>query len=562
MVEEMARPWLAHYEPGVPATLEVPSRWFHEIVQDTVGEFPDRTALIYYGARWSYARLWEESGRFAAAVYQDGVRPGDRVALYLPNCPAFPIAFLGTLRLGATVVQVSPLYLGQDLVGLLKDAGPKAIVTLEILHPHLAQVRGEVSVPLEYVARLREFYPAARRPFVNLVLRRRKFPTAFPTGPSIRPWRAALRAWGEFPGPSGDPAKTVAVLQYTGGTTGLPKAAMLSHRNILANALQCAAWFHNPRGSATVLASIPLFHIYGLTVAMNFPLVHGGTIVLQTRPDPSEILRLIDRYHPSEFPGVPALYQAINRHPKVGRYDIRSIRTCLSGSAPLPLEVSKRFEELTGGRLLEGYGLSEASPVTHANPLEGERRVGTIGLPFPSTDHRVVDLETGSRSLATGEVGELAVRGPQVMLGYYGRPEETAAVLRDGWLLTGDIASIDADGYATIVDRKKDLIVVGGFKVYPREVEEVLLQHPSVTDAAVVGVPDDHLGEVAKAFVVVRPGTDPSEAELREFVRARIAHYKAPRTIEFRPTLPRSGIQKVLRRVLREGAPPVATGPG
>jgi long-chain acyl-CoA synthetase len=563
VAEELARPWLAHYEQGVPATIDVPDRRYPEFVQDSVREFPDRTALIFYGARWSYTRLWEESGRFAAALHRDGIGSGDRVALYLPNCPAFPIAFLGALRLGATVVQVSPLYLGQDLVTVLHDARPKALVTLEILFPQLEKVAAEAPVPLAYVARLREFYPPLKRPFVNIVLRRRKLPTAFPDHPSVRRWSAAVHGSDTFPAPSGDPATEVAVLQYTGGTTGTPKAAMLSHRNIVANARQCEAWFHGPRGTSIVLASIPLFHIYGLTVAMNFPLFHGGTIILETRPDPDEILQLIDRYHPTEFPGVPALYQAINHHPKVGRYDIRSIRICLSGSAPLPIEVSRRFEELTGGRLLEGYGLTEASPVTHANPCEGERRTGTIGLPLPSTDQRIVDLETGNRPLAIGEIGELAVRGPQVMLGYYQRPEETAQVLRDGWLLTGDIASADADGYVTIVDRKKDLIDVGGFKVYPREVEEVLYQHPAIAEAAVIGVPDEKLGEVVKAFVVLKAGSVATGPELIEFVRARIAHYKAPRSIEFRTSLPRSGIQKVLRRVLRgEPAAGAPTVPG
>lgn len=555
-------PWFAHYESGVPRTVEVPPRRLSELVGESAARWADRTALIYYGARWSYRRFWEETGRFAAALHREGFRAGDRLALYLPNCPAYPIAYFGALRLGVTVVQVSPLYIGQDLVRLLKDARPKGLVTLEILHPNLAKVAGEVKVPIVWVGRLREFYPPLFRPFVNLVLRRRKMPTAFPSGAEIRTWRSAVGSAGEFPEARGDPGSEIAVLQYTGGTTGRPKAAMLSHGNLVANALQCQAWFRTAPGQATVLAAIPFFHIYGMTVALNYPLLEGATIVLETRPDPSEILRLIQRYRPTEFPGVPALYQAINHHPKVGRYDIRSIRVCLSGSAPLPLEVAKRFEELTGGHLIEGYGLTEASPVTHANPIAGERRIGTIGLPFPSTDQRVVDLETGTRTLGVGEAGELQVRGPQVMLGYYGQPEETEQVLHDGWLSTGDIASIDADGYATIVDRKKDLIDVGGFKVYPREVEEVLFQHPAVGDAAAVGVPDEARGEAVKAFVVTKKGATVSEAELIQFVRERIAHYKAPRSIEFRDSLPRSGVQKVLRRVLREGAAPGATGPG
>jgi long-chain acyl-CoA synthetase len=553
------RPWLAHYPPGVPADIEIPPRRIPELVHGSVERWPDRTALVFYGARWSYRRMWAEAGRFAAALQRDGFRPGDRLAIYLPNCPMYPIAYLGALRLGLTVVQVSPLYLGQDLSGLLKDAAPKGIVTLEILYLNLEKIAAEFPLPLTYLAQLREFYPAFKRPFVNRVLKRRGMSTRVPTSSNVRRWHTVVRTVGDVPDHVGDPAQDVAVLQYTGGTTGTPKAAMLTHRNLVANALQCQAWFHTARpGKEIVLAAVPLFHVYGLTVVMNYPLFEGSTLVLMLRPEVDEVLQLISRYRPTEFPGVPALYQAINLHPKVSQYDIRSIRICLSGSAPLPISVAKTFEGLTGGNLIEGYGLTETSPVTHANPIGGERRAGSIGLPFPSTDQRIVDLETGERPMGPGEVGELAIRGPQVFLGYYRRPEETANVLKDGWLRTGDIATIDRDGYAYIVDRRKDLIIVGGFNVYPREVEEVLLQHPSVRDAAVVGAPDPTLGEIAVAFVVKKADTSVSEAELIAFVRERIAHYKAPRRVEFRTELPRSGVQKVLRRTLRES---LTTGP-
>ena len=552
---ETFRPWVKRYPAYVPKEIEIPRARLSDLVGESARRWGNRTAFVYYGARWSYAEFWELTGRFAVELHAQGFRPGDRLAVYLPNCPAYPIAFYGALRLGVTVVQVSPLYLGQDLIHLLQDAKPKGIVTLELLYPNLAKVADQAPVPIAYVARLRELYPWHLRPFVNMVLRRQKLPTAMPTGPGIRPWRDAIRAAGTFPAPTGNPATEVAVLQYTGGTTGRAQAAMLTHTNLVANALQCRAWFNiQAPGSSVVLASIPLFHVYGMTVALNYPLLVGATIVLQTRPEPNEVLKLINRYRPTEFPGVPALYQAINHHPKLAQYDIRSIRVCVSGSAPLPVEVAKRFEELTGGYLIEGYGLTEASPVTHANPIQGERRAGSIGLPLPNTDQKVVDLETGDRELAIGEVGELAVRGPQVMAGYFGRPEATERALRGGWLHTGDIARLDADGYAYIVDRKKDMIIVGGLKVYPREVEEVLFQHPGVRDAAVVGVPDDRLGEAVHAVVVRRDGATVEPDDLIGFVRERIAHYKAPRTVEFRSELPRSGIQKVLRRVLRDGA--------
>ncbi|MCI4366692.1 MAG: long-chain fatty acid--CoA ligase, partial [Thermoplasmata archaeon] len=491
--------------------------------------------------------------RFATALRADGIGPGRRVALDLPNHPVHPIAFFGALKAGAAVVQVSPLYIENDLVDLLKDARPDAIVTLDFLYPNLRHVEARVSIPRIYVAQMRSFLPWWKRPFVNRVLRRRGLHPIVPKGPGIRSFEQALRTPARaLPAIETDPSEEVAVLQYTGGTTGLPKAARLSHRNLVANAYQCRAWFGiQPPGIAVVLAAIPFFHVYGMTVALTYPLLEGATIVLETRPDPVEIMGLVDRYRPTELPGVPALYAALCNHPKIGEHDFRSIRVCVSGSAPLPKEVAERFERLSGGYLIEGYGLTEASPVTHANPIQGDRRTGSIGLPLPETDHRIVDAETGTRELPVGEVGELAVRGPQVMGGYDGRPEESAQVLRDGWLLTGDLARVDAEGYAYIVDRKKDLIDVGGFKVYPREVEEELFRHPAIGDAAVTGVSDPILGEIVVAFVVLKPERTLSEAEIVQFIRERIAHYKAPRRVFFRTSLPRTAALKVLRRTLR-----------
>lgn len=549
--------WLKRYPASVGAHVEIPPVLLHELVAQSVRAYPKNTALIYYGRPWTFEQFWEEAGRFAAALRRDGIRPGDRVAIYLPNCPFYPIAFFGILRAGGTVVQVSPLYLGDDLVALLKDSDPKAIVTLEILYPNLARARAQHAVPIAYVARLKEFYPARTRPFVNMVLKRRGRSVEFPRGAEIRPWtEVRSRPGGSLPDAAGDPATTVAVLQYTGGTTGRAKGAMLTHRNLVANVVQLNRWnVRRQPGREIVLASIPLFHIYGLTVALLTALCDGGAVVLQTLPDVPELLKLIDRYHPTQFPGVPALYQALLRNPRTPRYRLDSIRFCLSGSAPLPVEVQRQFEAMTGATVIEGYGLSETSPATHANPTEGERRPGSIGVPLPDTYHRIVDLSDGTTVLGVDEVGELAVRGPQVMLGYYRQPEETERVLRDGWFLTGDVGRIDADGFAYLVDRKKDMINVGGLKVWPREVEEVLFTHPGVADAAVIGVPDPDTGEVVKAFVVRKPGNLVTEGELIAFVRSRLAHYKAPRSVEFRDTLPRSGVQKVLRRVLRESTP-------
>jgi long-chain acyl-CoA synthetase len=552
---EGERVWFRSYPSTVPHHLAIPDQLLTELLGESVRRWPGRTAIIYYGAKWSYHRLWQESERLAAALAREGVGAGDRVALYLPNTPAYPIAFLAILRLGAVVVQVSPLYIGQDLSRLLKDSAPKALVTLEILYPNLEKVRSEYAVPAVFVGRVRDFYPGILRPFVNIVLRRQNLPTGFPKDAWVRPWKKAVTTPGTIPAIRADPKTTPAVLQYTGGTTGRPKAAVLTHRNLVANVVQGNTWnIRLEPGNEVVMASIPLFHIYGLTVALLMGLAAGGTVVLQTRPEIRELLKLIDRYQPTQFPGVPALYMAFNRQPDIAKHRIHSIRYCVSGSAPLPLEVQRRFEELTGGTLVEGYGLSETSPITHVNPLSGNRRVGSIGVPVPETDQRVVDLETGTKVLGVNEEGELSVRGPQVMLEYYHQPEETNLVLRDGWFRTGDVARIDADGFAYIVDRKKDMVDVGGLKVYPREVEEVLFQHPAVGDAAVVGAPDPERGESVVAFIVRKPGAAVTAEELTLFVRDRIAHYKAPRRVEFREQLPRTGVQKVLRRVLREEA--------
>jgi long-chain acyl-CoA synthetase len=562
---DIDRVWLKKYPSDVPPTVPVPNVSLTELIEASCQKWADRTALVYYGAKWSYRRFWAESERFAAALRQNGVGPGDRVAVYLPNCPLYPIAVFATLRLGAIVVQVSPLYLGQDLTRILKDSGAKAIVTLEILYPNLAKIRGDYPIPVAFVARLREFYPRHLRPFVNSVLRKQRMVTDFPHETWVHPYSTAIRSQGTVDLFRSDPARTVAVYQYTGGTTGVAKAAMLTHRNLVANIAQSTAWNpHHVPGEEVVVAAIPFFHIYGLTIALLMGLADGATIVIQTRPEIRELLKLIDKYQPTQFPGVPALYNAFNQQPDIAQFRIRSIRFCLSGSAPLPVEVARRFEALTGGNVVEGYGLSETSPATHANPVRGERRAGSIGLPLPSTDGRVVDLETGTRVLGPEEVGELEVRGPQVMLGYFGHPEETAAVLQNGWFRTGDVARIDADGYTYIVDRKKDMVNVGGMKVYPREVEEVLFQHPAVQDVAVVGVPDEEHGEVVKAFVVRKPQSHVRPEELMAFVHERIAHYKAPRSIEFLDALPRSGVQKVLRRVLRDqdaAAHPAAAPP-
>lgn len=559
--------WTRSYPAGIPVDVDIPNVSVPAKLKEAVDKFPAHDAIIFalrpgIDKRWTYTELWDEIGHFAAGLAQRGFAKGDRLALYLPNCPEYVIAYYAALRLGLTVVQVSPLYIADDLVTPLKDSGAKGVVTLDFLSHHLEEVKDRVNLGTVIVGRLKNDASFLVSLMVNRGLRKQKLDPRLPTKIPYVPFREVLACRETVTDAPIDPAKDVAVFQYTGGTTGQPKAAMLTHRNLVANTVQAGAWFTEARpGDERVLAVIPFFHVYGMTVAMNYPLFNGATLVVNPqRPNPGFLLPFFGRYKVTQFPGVPSLYNAINNHPEVSKYPMGGLRICLSGSAPLPLEVSKKFEELTGGYLIEGYGLSETSPATHANPIRGKRKVGSIGLALPSTDMRIVDSETGSRVLAVGEEGELAIKGPQVMLGYWNRPEENARSLRDGWFFTGDIAKMDEEGYVYIVDRKKDIIIVGGFKVFPREVEEVLYQHPAVADAAALGVPDPVVGEAVKAYIVLKPGASATEKDIIDFVKTHVAHYKAPRSVEFRDALPKTLVGKVLKRSLRE-APTAAPEP-
>lgn len=549
------RPWIAHYDTGVPAEVEIPRVPVDGLLRRSAERTPDRTALVFFGARTSYAQLDRAVDRFAHVLRKMGVEKGDRVSLHLPTSPAFVIAFLGAMRAGALAVPMNPLYVERELAVLFAETEPKVSVTLDLLVPRLRNVAAEGGAGRSgrlIVSGIQDSLPVPIRWLYPLKARREGRWKPQPHGPETPNLFRLLREASAAPVASAARPEDVAVLQPTGGTTGTPKAAMLTHRNLVANACQTAAWFPQAgRGEpTTVLCPLPFFHIYGLTVDLNYGMLTGATLVLLPRFEPDQVLKSAARYHPQLFPGAPIMYQTLAHHPKVGRYDLSSIEACISGAAPLPPEVQRDFEAITRGRVCEGYGLTEASPVTHCNPIQGGGRNGTIGLPFPSTDARVVDPATGT-PVAIGEVGELEVAGPQVMAGYWRRPEESAAVLHDGWLRTGDLATRDADGYFTIVDRLKDLIIVGGINVYPREVEEVLMSHHAVADAAVIGVPHEHFGEVPHAFVVLVEGAAASAEELLGHCRANLARFKIPAAIEFRNALPKTMIGKVLRKDLR-----------
>lgn len=546
------RPWLAKYPPPVPPTLSYPETPLDALLSDTAAKFPQVTATIFYGARLTYRDLNEAAGAFAGALASLGVQMNDRVAILLPNMPPFIIAYFGTVRLGAIVVQLNPLLAPAELRAELQDSEATVLVTTEPLLDKAAEALRDTFVRHLIVASPAAYVPLLMRPVVKLRARP-KGEVTIPSGVQTYDLEALLHQRRRPPKVDFDPKGQVAVFQYTGGTTGLPKAAMLTHFNLVANAHQINAWVYRLKdGEEVFLCVLPFFHSYGMTVGMNLAIGRAGTMVLLPRFDPAEAAKAIAQHKVTLFPGVPSMYAAVAHSAERGHIDISSVKVCVSGGAPLPIEVHERFVKATGAKLVEGYGLSEASPVTHCNPVwDGENRIGTIGLPLPDTDCKIVDVETGEKELPPGEAGELVIKGPQVMKGYWNRPDETAQTLRDGWLYTGDIAVMDSDGYFRIVDRKKDLVIVGGFNVYPREVEEVLYQHPKVLEAAVVGVKHPLRGEMLKAFVVLKEGEAATETELIAFCRDRLASYKVPREIEFVSELPKSAVGKILRRELR-----------
>ncbi len=554
------RPWLSAYPPDVPADFDFPAVPLTRLLDDAAAAYPTTVALAFLGTRISFRDLKDSVDRFATALAGLGVKKGDRVAIVLPNCPQNVIAFFAALRLGAIVVQNNPLYTEHELEHQLADCGAEVVVCLDKTYATVAAVRQQTKVREVVVTSILDYLPtkdrlALRLPIGKAREARADITAPIPKGAPVRSFLKLLTA-ARTPARQApvDPHADLALLQYTGGTTGLSKGAMLTHFNLVANAHQNRLWLADARiGREVTLGVLPLFHAYGLTVCMNTSILLCGTLVLIPRFDLDRVFKAIDEFRPTLFPGVPPIYQALMGSPKIKQHDLKSIRACISGAMKLPVEVQEQFERISGGRLVEGYGMTEASPSTHCNPILGKRKAGTIGLPLTGTECRIVDQDDATKEVALGSPGELAIRGPQVFQGYWQRPDESAAVLtEDGFLLTGDVAVMDEEGYFSIVDRKKELIIAGGFNVYPSEVEEVLFAHPKVADACVVGVPDRYRGETVKAFVVVRPGETLTEDELVEFCAESLTAYKVPKLVEFRESLPRTVVGKVLRRVLLE----------
>ena len=569
--------WIKNYETGVPSSITCPEITLGAVLNQTASRFPGHAALFFYGKRITYAELDGLANQCAHALLRLGVKKGDRVALMLPNVPHMVIGYFGTLRTGAMAVLTNPLYHEHELETQLNDSGAETLVALDLFLPVISRVMPNTGVKHLILCSVKDFLPFPKNILYSVKTGFKKQEPLKDAAARVYNFLELIRREATAPVDTAVSPDDVALVQYTGGTTGIPKGAMLTHRNLLVNALQSRSWFTRMKdGGDVFLAALPFFHVYGVTIALNLGILMGAELMLLPKFHTKEVLRFIHKYRPTVFPGIQAMYLAIGNYPKIHKYDLTSVQVALSGAGPLMQEVQERFEHLTKSRIVEGYGLSEASPVTHANPIFGTRKIGSIGLPWPLTEARIVDKETGKKVLPIGETGELVIKGPQVMKGYWNKPRETAYVLRDGWLHTGDIARMDEDGYFFIVDRMKDMIKTGGENVYPREVEEVLYKHPKVQEAVVVGIPNDFLGEKIKAYIVLKPGearadegspktTADSAAhhmskereqaaadDIIDFCKEHISKFKVPKEIEFRPEIPKTLVGKVLRRALRD----------
>ncbi|ASS65530.1 MULTISPECIES: AMP-binding protein [unclassified Paenibacillus] len=549
------RPWLSHYPAEVPPTYDYPDQNLAEFLVQTARRHPKRTALEFMGARISYDSLLNQTYRFAAAMNGLGLRKGDRVAVMLPNCPQAVIAYYGVLLAGGIVVMTNPLYMPRELEHQLTDSGAKIIVTLNQLVGRVKQSMAKQPMERIIVTSVADYLSFPKNLLYPIKAKKdgAPIPSIDYDGEELISFRKLLKQSEPMPAAVPiDARNDLALIQYTGGTTGFAKGVMLTHRNLIANTIQSKLWNYRAGGpEERYLAALPFFHVFGMTVLLNQGILNGSTLDLLPRFEIKQVLRAIARNKATVFPGAPTMYIAVINYPDIKKYDLSSIKACISGAASLPLEVQERFEQLTGGKLIEGYGLTEASPVTHANNIWEKRKPGSIGIPFPDTEARIVHPDTGE-DVGAGEIGELIVRGPQVMSGYWNRPEDTAGTIKNGWLYTGDLGRMDADGYFFILDRRKDLIIAGGYNIYPREVEEVLFEHPDVEEAIVAGINDPYRGETVKAYIVLRSGAQEDAQALKAFCKERLAAYKVPKVYEFRAALPKTLVGKVLRRKLIE----------
>jgi long-chain acyl-CoA synthetase len=559
------KPWLKYYDEVVPPSIEYPAVPLDKLLEESATAFPNQPAIIFGGRLGSkvmdssltYGQFNDAVNRFAAAMQALGVKKGDRVAMFMPNCPQLVISYFGALRAGAIAVPCNFLYTATEIQNQLNDSGAEIIVSLSTFYKMVDSVRENTKLRHIVVANIKEYFPPFLK-FMFTVAKEKKGGHAVDLVNDDDIWFQDLINNAVLPPqPAETKPEDTACLIYTGGTTGIPKGAELTHRNVVSNAVAGSYWSHSERGKEISIGALPFFHSYGMTAVMNMTITTGGAMVLIVDPrDVLHIMGSIAKHKATFYSAVPSSYARINTHPDLSKFDLSSVRVCLSGAAPLPRKVQETFQEITGARLVEAFGMTESSPATHVNPLD-RNKIGTIGTPWPDTDARIVDIDTGEEELPQGEIGEMIIQGPQVMKGYWRMPTETANMLREHpsigpgkWLHTGDIAYMDEDGYFRIVDRKKDMIICGGYNVYPRNIEEVIYQHPAVKEAGVVGMTDEFRGETAVAFIVLKEGITATEDEIIAHCAEHLAKYKVPSRVIFRETLPMTAVGKVLRREL------------
>lgn len=547
-------PWLKHYPPEIPKSVTYNKKPLHSFLLESGERFKEMKAVHFMGKELTFGQILSEAKKMASFFQSYGLKKGDRVASMLPNSPQSVITYYGALMAGAVVVQVNPLFTERELTYQMDDSGAKFIICLDILLPTVSKVRKNTALEHVIVTKVSDYLPFPKNLIYPFIQKKQyKMVVKIEETEDTHYFKNIIESGTEdYEVVDVNPEEDLALLQYTGGTTGKPKGVKLTHFNLVSNVEMCTTWMYKlEQNKESVLGVLPFFHVYGMTTVMNLSIMFGSKMILLPKFDPETVLKTIDKMKPTLFPGAPTIYIGLLNHPNLKKYDLSSIKACISGSAPLPVEVQEQFEKMTGGSLVEGYGLTESSPVTHANLIWGERINGSIGLPWPDTEAMIVEPGT-LNELSIGEIGEIAVKGPQIMKGYWNREEETKKSLKNGWLLTGDMGRMDEEGYFYVVDRKKDMIIAGGFNIYPREVEEVLYEHPGIQEAAVFGVPDDYRGETVKTVIVLKSGYNLDESKLNKYCRENLAAYKVPRIYEFRKELPKSVIGKVLKRELIE----------
>ncbi|MFD1927222.1 long-chain-fatty-acid--CoA ligase [Sporosarcina siberiensis] len=547
--------WLDLYPTEIPKTIDYEKIPLQEFLTRASKKYPDKTAIHFLGKDVSYKEFHESSLKFANYLRSIGIVKGDRVAIMLPNCPQNAIAYFGILYSGAIVVQTNPLYTEREIKYQMVDSGAKAIITLDLLYPRVMKVVKNTELEHVIVTGIKDYLPFPKNIVYPFIQKREHGITVKVEHRGINHLFTEIMKTANTDAIHNDFdfEEDVAILQYTGGTTGPPKGVMLTHKNLISNTTMCNSWLYKCKeGEEVGLGVLPFFHVYGMTTVLILTVMLGNKMVLLPKFDATTTLKTIQKQKPTLFPGAPTIYIGLLNHPDLEKYDLSSIKACISGSSALPLEIQEKFEEVTGGKLVEGYGLTETSPVTHANFVWSDnRQKGSIGVPWPDTDSCILGPDS-AEPLAFGEVGEIAVKGPQVMKGYWNKPQDTEETFRDGWFLTGDLGYMDEHGYFYVVDRKKDMIIAGGFNIYPREIEEVLYEHEAIQECVAAGIPDAYRGETVKVFIVLKEGKKVTEEELNTFCRARLAAFKVPRQYEFRTELPKTAVGKILRRTLIE----------